>query len=356
MRILVTGGAGFIGSAVVRYLLDCTPHHVVNFDKLTYAADPASASISHPRYRFEHGDVCNRTCLDTLFADIRPNAVMHLAAESHVDRSIDAPGEFLRTNVLGTYELIDAALAYWRGLDSQSRAAFRFHHVSTDEVFGDLAPSDPPFSESTRYDPSSPYSASKAASDHIVRAWGRTYGLPIVVSNCSNNYGPGQIPEKLIPLMILNAVDGVPLPIYGDGRQIRDWLYVADHAAALYAVMTRGRVGQTYNIGGSSERTNLEVVTAICDTLDRLRPDRPGDIGRYADLIVSVADRPGHDRRYAINSDKMRDELGWVPEESFESGLEKTVAWYLANHRGDRARSDEHLRARRGMAVSGEAR
>jgi dTDP-glucose 4,6-dehydratase len=331
VRILVTGGAGFIGSALIRHLLDATGHEVVNLDKLTYAADPAFAELAHPRYTFVHGDICDRGALDALFARHRPDAVMHLAAESHVDRSIDDPAAFLRTNVFGTYEMLAAALAYWRSLDEGARAAFRFHHISTDEVYGDLGDDDPAFSEETRYDPSSPYSASKASSDHLVRAWHRTYGLPVVVSNCSNNYGPRQFPEKLIPLVILRAIAGKPLPVYGDGRQIRDWLYVDDHAEALLAILTRGAIGRTYNVGGASERRNIDVVRTICAVLEEEKLDKPEGVARYEDLISFVTDRPGHDRRYAIDSRRIAGELGWHPAETFETGLKRTVRWYLDN-------------------------
>jgi dTDP-glucose 4,6-dehydratase len=329
--ILITGGAGFIGSAVVRHLLERTGHSVVNLDKLTYAADPAFAALDHPRYAFVEGDICDRDLLDRLFAERRPDAVMHLAAESHVDRSIDDPAAFLRTNVFGTFELLAASLAYWKGLDEARRNAFRFHHISTDEVYGDLEEADPAFTEQTRYDPSSPYSASKASSDHLVRAWHRTYGLPVVISNCSNNYGPRQFPEKLIPLVILRAVAGKPLPVYGDGRQIRDWLYVDDHAEALLAILAKGDVGRTYNVGGSSERRNIEVVRGICSILEEEKPAKPEGVARYEDLITFVTDRPGHDRRYAIDSGRITGELGWQPRETFESGLRRTVRWYLEN-------------------------
>lgn len=331
LRILVTGGAGFIGSALIRHLLDRTPHHVVNLDKLTYAADPALAAIDDPRHQFVHADICDGAKVRAILAQTRPDAIMHLAAESHVDRSIDAPAEFLNTNILGTFTLLDAAVEYWRGLDQDARSGFRFHHISTDEVFGDLEPDEAPFSETHPYNPSSPYSASKAASDHLVRAWHRTYGLPVLVSNTSNNYGPRQFPEKLIPLMILNALRGKPLPVYGDGLQVRDWIFVEDHAEALYRVVTAGKVGETYNIGGISERTNLEVVTTICEILEDLRPDKPAGIARFADLITSVSDRPGHDRRYAIDNRKVAQELDWAPRETFETGLKRTIQWYLAN-------------------------
>lgn len=329
MRILVTGGAGFIGVALVNYILSATPHEVVNVDKLTYAADPASAELKHPRYRFIRADICDRTHIDAIFREIRPDAVMHLAAESHVDRSIDSPSGFMQTNIIGTFEMVSSATAYWSQLDARSRGLFRFHHVSTDEVFGDLQPDDLAFSETSRYAPSNPYSASKAGSDHIVWAWHRTYGLPVVISNCSNNYGPRQFPEKLIPLTILNAVGGRPLPVYGDGLQVRDWLFVEDHAEALHQVLTAGRVGETYNIGGLSERRNIEVVQLICTLLEDKRPSKIAGLSRYTDLITSVADRPGHDRRYAIDCTKISEELGWRPRETFESGLRRTVDWYL---------------------------
>jgi dTDP-glucose 4,6-dehydratase len=329
LRILVTGGAGFIGSAVVRLLLERTQHSVVNLDKLTYAADPAFAEFDHPRYTFVHADICDGAAVSNAFAEHRPDAVMHLAAESHVDRSIDDPAAFLRTNVFGTYEMLAACLDYWRGLDPAARASFRFHHISTDEVYGDLEEEDPAFSEETRYDPSSPYSASKASSDHLVRAWHRTYGLPVVISNCSNNYGPRQFPEKLIPLVILRAIAGKPLPVYGDGRQVRDWLFVDDHANALLAILTRGAIGRTYNVGGRSEQRNIDVVRTICAILEEEKPDKPEGVARYEDLISFVADRPGHDRRYAIDSRRIADELGWTPAETFDTGLRRTVRWYL---------------------------
>lgn len=334
MKILVTGGAGFIGSAVVRELIAHSQHSVINVDCLTYAgnieslADAASSS----RYAFEQVNICDRATLDRVFAEHQPDAVMHLAAESHVDRSIDGPGEFIHTNITGTYTLLEAARAYWSGLDASRREAFRFHHISTDEVYGDLHGSDDLFLETTPYAPSSPYSASKAASDHLVRAWQRTYGLPTVITNCSNNYGPYHFPEKLIPHVMLNALAGKPLPVYGDGLQIRDWLYVEDHARALIRVVTTGEVGETYNIGGHNEQTNIHVVRTLCALLEELAADRkPAGVTRYEDLITFVKDRPGHDARYAIDASKIERELGWVPQESFDSGLRKTVQWYLAN-------------------------
>lgn len=328
--ILVTGGAGFIGSAVVRHILRNTQDHVVNVDKLTYAGNLASLAevAGSPRYHFARLDICDRAGLDELFSRHQPTAVMHLAAESHVDRSISGPAEFITTNIVGTYNLLEAARHYWNGLDNERKTAFRFHHISTDEVYGDLHGTDDLFTEATPYAPSSPYSASKASSDHLVRAWLRTYGLPTLVTNCSNNYGPYHFPEKLIPLILLNALEGKSLPIYGKGDQIRDWLYVEDHARALYQVVTEGKPGETYNIGGHNEKTNLEVVHAICRLLDELAPSR---FSPYASLITHVTDRPGHDLRYAIDAGKIERELGWKPFETFESGLRKTVLWYLAN-------------------------
>lgn len=335
MRILVTGGAGFIGSAVIRHLISATEHEVLNLDKLTYAGnlDSLAPVAGSPRYRFCQVDICDAVALQALFAEFQPTAVMHLAAESHVDRSIDGPAEFIQTNIVGTYTLLEAARCYWSGLEPSAQEAFRFHHISTDEVYGDLAGTDDLFTETTPYAPSSPYSASKASSDHLVRAWQRTYGLPTIVTNCSNNYGPYHFPEKLIPHVILNALAGKPLPVYGDGSQIRDWLYVEDHARALVEVVTRGKVGETYNIGGHNEKRNLEVVQAICALLDEMRAwvDDRGQARSYSELITFVADRPGHDRRYAIDASKIQSELGWVPQESFETGIRKTVQWYLSN-------------------------
>lgn len=330
MRILITGGAGFIGSALIRYLIQDTNNIVINVDKLTYAGNLLNlvGVSSNPRYIFERADIKDRRKLDAIFLLHKPDSVMHLAAESHVDRSINNPDEFIQTNIVGTYNLLEAARVYWTGLDENSRSSFRFHHISTDEVYGDLENDDDLFTEDTAYAPSSPYSASKAASDHLVRAWHRTYKLPIVITNCSNNYGPYHFPEKLIPLVILNALEGKQLPIYGDGSQVRDWLYVEDHARALVTVLSKGTVGETYNIGGHNEKTNIEVVKLICDVLDKLVPL---DTGSYNEQIIHVPDRPGHDQRYAIDATKMAVELDWTPEETFESGIKKTVLWYLDN-------------------------
>lgn len=333
MKILVTGGAGFIGSAVIRHIVNNTADSVINVDKLTYAGNLESLADveSHDRYAFEQVDICNRAELDRVFLQYRPDAVMHLAAESHVDRSIDGPAAFIETNIVGTYTLLEAARAYWNTLPDKQKQAFRFHHISTDEVYGDLEGTDDLFTETTSYQPSSPYSASKASSDHLVRAWLRTYGLPTIVTNCSNNYGPYHFPEKLIPLMILNALEGKALPVYGDGMQIRDWLFVEDHARALYKVVTEGLVGETYNIGGHNEKANIEVVKTICSLLEELVPSKPDGVDQYSDLITYVTDRPGHDVRYAIDASKIERELGWKPEETFESGIRKTVEWYLGN-------------------------
>ena len=333
MKILVTGGAGFIGSAVIRHVINHTPHQVINIDKLTYAGNLESLAgvVDSDRYAFEQIDICDALALRKTFSTHRPDALMHLAAESHVDRSIDGPGEFIQTNIVGTYTLLEAARQYWLALDDVRKRKFRFHHVSTDEVYGDLEGPEDLFTEATPYAPSSPYSASKAGSDHLVRAWGRTFGLPVVITNCSNNYGPFHFPEKLIPLIILNALRGQPLPVYGKGDQIRDWLYVEDHARALLAVLGRGSVGETYNIGGHNEKQNIEVVKSVCALLDELRPSTHMGVVRYDELITFVDDRPGHDIRYAIDASKIERDLGWRPEESFESGLRKTVEWYLSN-------------------------
>ena len=330
-NILVTGGAGFIGSAVIRYLINETNSNVLNIDKLTYAGNLESLETvsNNPRYQFLHADICDKSAMTKAFDDFKPNIVMHLAAESHVDRSIDGPMDFIQTNIIGTYNLLEVARNYWQNLTEDKKSRFKFHHISTDEVYGDLEGTDDLFTEETSYSPSSPYSASKASSDHLVRAWYRTYGLPVVVTNCSNNYGPYHFPEKLIPLVILNALDGKPLPVYGDGKQIRDWLYVEDHARALYLVATTAKVGETYNIGGHNEKQNIDVVKTICTILDNIKPRTDGQ--SYIQQITFVKDRPGHDLRYAIDASKIQQELNWQPQETFESGIQKTVEWYLAN-------------------------
>jgi len=352
MKILVTGGAGFIGSAVIRHLVKETEHQVLNVDKLTYAGNLESLiSISdHPRYHFSQTDICDHAVLTRLFASFEPDVVMHLAAESHVDRSIDGPAEFIKTNIVGTYTLLEAARKYWQKLPEIKKSRFKFHHISTDEVYGDLEGTTDLFAETTPYLPSSPYSASKASSDHLVRAWHRTYGLPVVVTNCSNNYGPYHFPEKLIPLMILNALEGKSLPVYGNGQQVRDWLFVEDHARALYQVATQGIVGETYNIGGWNEKQNIDVVKTICQILDELKPQLNGE--RYESLITFVNDRPGHDLRYAIDASKIERELGWKPQESFETGIRKTVQWYLDNLTWcHRVQDGSYQRERLGEAV-----
>ncbi|WP_337841071.1 dTDP-glucose 4,6-dehydratase [Rheinheimera sp.] len=332
-KILVTGGAGFIGSALCRYIVNQTQDTVLNLDKLTYAGNLQSLNsiASSDRYQFVQADICDAQAVTKALTEFQPDVVMHLAAESHVDRSIDGPAAFIQTNIVGTYTLLDACRAYWLQLDTEKKQAFRFHHISTDEVYGDLHGTADLFTETTPYEPSSPYSASKASSDHLVRAWHRTYGLPVLVTNCSNNYGPYHFPEKLIPLMILNALTGKPLPVYGKGEQIRDWLYVEDHARALYTVVTQGVVGETYNIGGHNEKRNIDVVRSICALLEELVPEKPAGVKQYSDLITYVTDRPGHDFRYAIDASKIERELGWTPQESFDTGLRKTVQWYLQN-------------------------
>lgn len=332
-RILVTGGAGFIGSAVVRHIIATTEDQVLVLDKLSYAGNLASLApvADNPRFAFDKVDICDRIAVDKAIAAFQPDLIMHLAAESHVDRSIDGPLAFIETNIVGTYVMLEATRHYWSTLAASEKSAFIFHHISTDEVFGDLENDSDYFTENTPYAPSSPYSASKASSDHLVRAWHRTYGLPVIVTNCSNNYGPYHFPEKLIPLMIINALAGKPLPVYGDGGQIRDWLYVDDHARALYQVVTQGKAGETYNIGGHNERRNIEVVETLCALLEELAPQKPAGITQYRDLITWVTDRPGHDRRYAIDAGKIERELGWRPEETFESGMRKTVSWFIDN-------------------------
>ena len=339
MKILITGGAGFIGSAVVRHIIKKTHDSVVNVDKLTYAGNLESIKevSDSDRYQFVQLDICDAEGLSRILNETAPDAIMHLAAESHVDRSITGPADFVQTNVVGTYTLLEATRQYWNSLHGEKKQAFRFHHISTDEVYGDLPHPDetsgelPLFTETTPYAPSSPYSSTKAASDHLVRAWGRTYNLPVIITNCSNNYGPYHFPEKLIPLTILNALAGKPLPVYGNGAQIRDWLYVEDHAKALYLVVSQGKPGETYNIGGHNERKNIDVVKTICRILNEIVVEKPEGIEDFTTLISFVVDRPGHDLRYAIDASKIQRELGWVPEESFESGIEKTINWYLNN-------------------------
>jgi dTDP-glucose 4,6-dehydratase len=352
MKIIVTGGAGFIGSAVVRHIIEVTNDEVLVIDKLTYAGNLESLApvANNDRYSFRQIDICDRLALDVAFKEFQPDAVMHLAAESHVDRSIDGPAAFIETNIVGTYVLLEAARQYWNQLALNAKEAFRFHHISTDEVYGDLHDTVSLFTETTTYAPSSPYSASKASSDHLVRAWLRTYGMPTIVTNCSNNYGPYHFPEKLIPLVILNALEGKPLPVYGNGCQIRDWLYVDDHARALYKVVTEGRIGETYNIGGHNERTNIDVVKTICRLLDEIITTKPARIERFEDLITYVTDRPGHDLRYAIDASKIERELGWKPDETFESGIRKTVEWYLANESWwQRVKNGSYSRERLGL-------
>ncbi len=338
MKFLITGGAGFIGSAVIRHIINNTQDSVINLDKLTYAGNLESLVDvkGSDRYAFECVDICNRSELDRIFSEYKPHAVMHLAAESHVDRSIDNPAAFIETNVVGTYTLLEAARKYWDNLGPEKKMAFRFHHISTDEVYGDLEGAEDLFVEETPYAPSSPYSASKASSDHLVRAWHRTYGLPVLVTNCSNNYGPYHFPEKLIPLMILNSLEGKPLPIYGQGNQTRDWLFVEDHARALYMVVTKGNIGETYNIGGHNEKKNIDVVFTLCELLEDLAPENiyskaSGSSEGFKGLIKYVDDRPGHDIRYAIDASKIERDLGWIPQETFQTGLHKTIKWYLSN-------------------------
>lgn len=331
MKFLITGGAGFIGSAVIRHIIQNTNNQILNIDKLTYAGNLESLKLieQNPNYQFMQIDICDMESISQAIENFQPDVIMNLAAESHVDRSIDSPTIFIQTNIIGTYTLLEAVRKYWRNLEVEAKQNFRFHHISTDEVYGDLKDSESLFTEKTSYAPSSPYSASKAASDHIVRAWYKTYGLPVIVTNCSNNYGPYHFPEKLIPLMILNALDAKPLPVYGNGQQIRDWLFVEDHARALFKVVTEGKVGDTYNIGGYNEKTNIEVTKVICKILDELRPRTCGK--SYESLITFVQDRPGHDLRYAIDATKIKNELGWMPTETFETGIRKTVEWYLNN-------------------------
>jgi len=350
--ILVTGGAGFIGSAVIRHIINNTNYQVVNVDKLTYAGNLESLTdvSDNERYQFEQVDICNTTDIKRIFNQYQPNIIMHLAAESHVDRSIDGPGEFIQTNIVGTYVLLETARDYWGKLEQTKQANFRFHHVSTDEVYGDLEGTDDLFTEETSYAPSSPYSATKASSDHLVRAWQRTFKLPTLITNCSNNYGPYQFPEKLIPLIILNALEGKRLPIYGNGKQVRDWLYVDDHARALLHVALTGEIGETYNIGGHNEKQNIEVVKTVCAILDELVPSQLPGITHYEELISYVTDRAGHDVRYAIDASKIASELGWTPDETFESGIKRTVEWYLDNHTWcERVQDGSYMRERLGV-------
>ena len=334
-QILVTGGSGFIGSALIRYIINQTEDSVINIDKLTYAASQSALKEveNNPSYAFEKADICDLKAIESVFEKYQPDSVMHLAAESHVDRSITGAADFIQTNIVGTYTLLEVAKNYWHTLDEAKKSAFRFHHISTDEVYGDLEETDDLFTEATPYAPSSPYSASKASSDHLVKAWHRTYGLPTIITHSSNNYGFYQYPEKLIPFMTLNALEGKSLPVYGNGLQIRDWLFVEDHAKALYKVIKEGKVGETYNIGGNCEKANIEIVRTICSLLEELVPNKPEGVARYEDLITYVKDRPGHDVRYAIDATKIRCELGWKPQETFESGIRKTVEWYLNNQK-----------------------
>ncbi len=349
--ILVTGGAGFIGSALIRYLIDSTEHIVINVDKLTYAGNLYSLSNieKSDRYFFSKNDICDKEKVARIFEQYKPDFVMHLAAESHVDRSIDGPADFIQTNIIGTFSLLEVARSYFSTLVGEKKEGFRFHHISTDEVYGDLD-GEKLFTEETPYAPSSPYSASKAASDHLVRAWSRTYGLPIVITNCSNNYGPFHFPEKLIPLMILNALEGKSLPVYGKGNQVRDWLYVDDHARALYKVVTSGKLGETYNVGGHNEVKNIDVVKTICKILEELAPNKPQGVEKYSDLITHVKDRPGHDLRYAIDASKIKNELDWTPQETFDSGMKKTAEWYLNNLDWCRAIQEKYDRSRLGVS------
>lgn len=350
MRIFVTGGAGFIGSALVRHLIENSAHEVLNFDKLTYAGSLSTVEsvASSDRYRFVQGDICDAEALRSAITDFRPDIITHLAAESHVDRSIDGPSAFIQTNLVGTYTMLAEARTYWASLNGSAKEAFRFHHISTDEVYGSLGDTGR-FTEETPYDPRSPYSASKGGSDHLVSAWGHTYGLPVLITNCSNNYGPYHFPEKLIPLMIVKALAREPLPVYGKGDQVRDWLYVEDHVRALQAVFERGQPGRKYNVGGNNEKQNIEVVRIVCAILDRMRPRADGK--PYADQITSVADRPGHDKRYAIDATRIQEELGWAPAETFETGIEKTIEWYLANEDWWAPLVEAKAVARRGVAA-----